>query len=144
MDNKEIHKEKVFAGQRSYFLEIKQTLQGDYYLKISESKKNDKGEYEHHRVMIFDEDIDRFDDAFRRTLAKLKELYQTKNEKLKTNSKAYSVNNIRQTHKEAYKPWTQEDDNKLETLLCEGKSANELAKIFGRKDGAITSRIKKL
>ena len=58
--------------------------------------------------------------------------------------KAYSVEKIRETHKQAYFPWTIEDDNKLELLFCEGKKVKELAEIFGRNTGAINSRIKKL
>ncbi len=38
----------------------------------------------------------------------------------------------------------EEDDNKLEMLFCQGKNIHELAQIFERKEGAISSRIKKL
>lgn len=61
-----------------------------------------------------------------------------------TENKKYSVEKIRETHQQAYQPWTQEDDEKLELLFCEGKKIKELAHIFARKEGAITSRIKKL
>ncbi len=44
----------------------------------------------------------------------------------------------------AYEPWSKEDDNELELLFCQGKSIKEIAQIFERKEGAITSRIKKL
>ncbi|MEG2612970.1 MAG: hypothetical protein RR971_05720, partial [Alistipes sp.] len=44
----------------------------------------------------------------------------------------------------AYKPWTHEDDDRLEQLFCEGKNTKELSAIFQRNRGAITSRIKKL
>ena len=59
-------------------------------------------------------------------------------------TKAYSVEKIREKHKHAYMPWTEEDDNKLELLFCEGKSTKELSELFGRNKGAINSRIKKL
>jgi hypothetical protein len=35
-------------------------------------------------------------------------------------------------------------DEKLEMLFCEGETIKELSGIFGRNDGAIRSRIKKL
>jgi hypothetical protein len=54
------------------------------------------------------------------------------------------VDEIRKTHTQAYLPWTKEDDDKLELLFCQGKKADELSKIFGRKIGAINSRIEKL
>lgn len=56
----------------------------------------------------------------------------------------YSVEACRVEHPNAYKPWTQEDDDKLEQLFCEGKTTKELSEIFQRKPGAIRSRVKKL
>lgn len=71
---------------------------------------------------------------------KINEHSQDKPEKEKT----YSIDEIRKKHKQAYLPWTKDDDEKLELLFCQGKKANELSEIFGRNSGAITSRIKKL
>lgn len=59
-------------------------------------------------------------------------------------AKTYSFEEIRKKNEQAYMPWTQEDDNKLEMLFCEGKSTKELAELFQRNEGAISSRIKKL
>lgn len=56
----------------------------------------------------------------------------------------YSVEACRMDHPNAYMPWTQEDDDKLEQLFCEGKTTKELSEIFQRKQGAIRSRVKKL
>lgn len=50
----------------------------------------------------------------------------------------------RKKHPNAYAPWTEEKDNELEVLYCEGKTTKELTTIFGRNSGAIRSRIKKL
>jgi len=58
--------------------------------------------------------------------------------------KAYDIEKIRKTHKKAYEPWTSEADEKLELLFCEGKKIKEMSEIFGRNEGAIRSRIKKL
>ncbi|WP_455629068.1 HD domain-containing protein [Parabacteroides chinchillae] len=57
---------------------------------------------------------------------------------------AYSVEACRIDYPNAYMPWTQEDDDKLEELFCEGKTTKELSDIFQRKQGAIHSRVKKL
>lgn len=56
----------------------------------------------------------------------------------------YSVEACRMDHPNAYMPWMQEDDDKLEQLFCEGKTTQELSDIFQRKQGAIRSRVKKL
>ena len=50
----------------------------------------------------------------------------------------------KEAHKSAYLPWTNEDDEKLEILYFSGKKVKELSDIFGRNEGAIQSRIKKL
>lgn len=58
--------------------------------------------------------------------------------------KAYSFDEVRTRHKDAYKPWTQELDDELTVMYCEGINVKDIAKHFGRTKGAIRSRIKKL
>ena len=58
--------------------------------------------------------------------------------------KTYSVDEVKTRHKDAYKPWTQELDDELTVMYCEGINTKDLAKHFGRTKGAIRSRIKKL
>jgi hypothetical protein len=41
-------------------------------------------------------------------------------------------------------PWTDELDDELTTMYCEGVNVKDMAKHFGRTRGAINSRIKKL
>ena len=62
----------------------------------------------------------------------------------KIKEKAYSVETIRETHKDAYKPWTKEQDDELELMYCEGITMRDIIKHFGRTRGAIRHRIKKL
>ena len=57
---------------------------------------------------------------------------------------AYSVYACRQEYPNAYAPWSQEDDDALTRMWCEGTSVEELANHFRRKPGGIVSRIKKL
>lgn len=56
----------------------------------------------------------------------------------------YSVEACRREYPNAYDPWTDEDDVKLAELWREGLSLDEIAERFGRKRGAIISRMKKL
>lgn len=58
--------------------------------------------------------------------------------------KTYSVEEVRTRHKDAYRPWTQELDDELTVMYCEGVNVKDLAKHFGRTKGAIRSRIRKL
>ena len=56
----------------------------------------------------------------------------------------YSVYACRQEYPNAYAPWSQEDDDALTRMWCEGAEIEELAGRFQRKPGGIVSRIKKL
>ena len=58
--------------------------------------------------------------------------------------KAYTIEGKRKLYQNAYKSWTPADDEQLIALHNDGKSTKELASMFGRKEGAIRSRIKKL
>ena len=142
MKNKEIYSDKITKGTRTYFFDISESEKGDMYLKISESKKNENN-FDHYRLMVFEEDVEDFANSFKKLLRKFYELRVTKLTDF-NDSKAYSLDKIREVHSQAYKPWTKEDDKKLEILFCEGKNINELTEIFERNKGAINSRIKKL
>ena len=56
----------------------------------------------------------------------------------------YSVEECRREYPNAYDPWTEEDDARLTEWWREGLSLDEIADSFGRKRGAIISRLKKL
>ncbi len=58
--------------------------------------------------------------------------------------KAYSHDSVRAEHKDAYRPWTEELDEELTIMYCEGVKIKEMAEHFGRTRGAIKSRIRKL
>lgn len=133
MNKEEIFSTSFQAGNRTYFLDVKKTKDGNKYLKISESKRINDTDFERHHIMVFEESIEKFTEMLNQTVAVV---WKTE--------KAYSVDEIRKVNPKAYTPWTKEDDNRLELLFCEGKSVTELTKIFGRNNGAILLRIKKL
>ena len=59
-------------------------------------------------------------------------------------SKTYTKSDKQIQHPNAYEPWTEKDDERLELLFCQGKSISQLSDEFGRNKGGIESRIKKL
>jgi superfamily I DNA/RNA helicase len=59
-------------------------------------------------------------------------------------TKSYSVEEKRKTHKKAYAPWNAEADHELQVLAHEGFTVDQIAAHFGRTKGAIQSRLKKL
>jgi hypothetical protein len=59
----EIYSRKIYAGRRTYYLDIKITSKNDKYLVISEKRRtNDRNKVEHDRVMVFREDFEKFFD----------------------------------------------------------------------------------
>jgi hypothetical protein len=82
-------------------------------------------------------------ELFERIVEKYTPFYNTTNE-IKSIEKAYSVEEIRKNHEKAYMPWTTKDDDELWRLKKVGKTVDELALLFGRKKGAIFSRLAKI
>jgi hypothetical protein len=59
------------AGRRTYFFDVRETRAGDYYLTITESKKNtsDDGNffYKKHKIYLYKEDFESFKDLLDET-----------------------------------------------------------------------------
>jgi len=51
---------------------------------------------------------------------------------------------IRTKHPNAYRPWSEEQDEELKKLFTSGRSTKDLMEKFGRKKGGITARLEKL
>jgi len=67
-----LHTEQIKAGKRTYFFDIKETVHGKNYLTITESKKKDDGSFERHNIMVFPDDLEKFSEAFVRSILKMK------------------------------------------------------------------------
>lgn len=61
-DDKTLFTEKVSAGKRTYFIDVKENAQGSQILKINESRKHN-GEFIRNSVMVFQEDFDKIFEA---------------------------------------------------------------------------------
>lgn len=62
-ENVEIYSQRIKAGKRTYFFDVKSTRSNDYYLTITESKKRFKDEgfyYEKHKIFLYKEDFNKF------------------------------------------------------------------------------------
>lgn len=62
-DRQEIFSERVRAGKRTYFFDVKATRSNDYYLTITESKRRYKEDgffYEKHKIFLYKEDFNKF------------------------------------------------------------------------------------
>jgi len=74
----EIFSEKVKAGKRTYFFDVKSTRANDFYVTITESKKrfnkdNEGFTYEKHKIFLYKEDFNKFMDALNNTINHVKE-----------------------------------------------------------------------
>ena len=72
-DHKEHQENEIFtkvlkAGRRTYFFDVRETKAGDYYLTITESKKNfsENGEatFEKHKIYLYKEEFKSFQEMF--------------------------------------------------------------------------------
>ena len=63
---------------------------------------------------------------------------------MKDKSPIHTLEEIRSKHPNVYRPWTKEADDKLAVLYKSGNTVEELAIIFQRNNGAISSRLRKL
>jgi hypothetical protein len=63
---------RVKAGRRIYFIDIKRNKKGNLYLAISEKRKEKDGSVKRTRVIVFEEDVMKFEDAFNEVVVDLK------------------------------------------------------------------------
>ncbi|MFD2515453.1 DUF3276 family protein [Pontibacter locisalis] len=71
----EIYSQRVRAGKRTYFFDVKSTRSNDYYVTITESKrkfKDDAFSYEKHKIFLYKEDFAKFIDALQETIDHVK------------------------------------------------------------------------
>ena len=71
----EIFSQRVRAGKRTYFFDVKATRSNDYYLTITESKRRYKEDgfyYEKHKVFLYKEDFNKFLAALNQTVDHVK------------------------------------------------------------------------
>ena len=57
-----VHSKRIKAGKRTYFIDVKQTRQDDYFIALTESKKKsqkDKPQFIRHKVLIYKEDFNK-------------------------------------------------------------------------------------
>jgi len=65
---KEVFSKSVKAGKRTYFFDVKRNRNKNLYLTITESKRRYIGEevilFEKHKIFLYNEDFDKFREAF--------------------------------------------------------------------------------
>lgn len=126
---------KIEAGPRTYFIDLEGREEGSKRLVISESIRVGDSKFERHRVVVRADLIKRF-------VAAIHDVLLRGGHPATSSSKTFAE--IRQSHPNAYLAWTQEEDVKLREAFQTCNDIDVLADTFGRKPGAIESRLRKL
>ena|SRR6218665_3756819 len=61
-NQQEVYSQAIKAGRRTYFFDVKTTLNNDYFITFTESKKtvvDGKDEYSKHKLFIYKEDFEK-------------------------------------------------------------------------------------
>lgn len=118
---KELFSEKVSAGSRTYFFDVKESVDGVKYLVITESREAVEETRKRNRVMIFQDNMSAFNEEFIKAI----EFMFGENE-----SKVYSIQEIRQKYPKAYERWTEKEDVHLKMSLIKAKQLTNWQKFF--------------
>ncbi|MDR2808977.1 MAG: PUR family DNA/RNA-binding protein [Tannerellaceae bacterium] len=67
-DKEILYSKAIKAGKRIYYLDVKKNLKNDLFLAITESKKvqpkeNAQSPFEKHKIFLYKEDFDKFQDG---------------------------------------------------------------------------------
>ena len=80
-NREELYSVRVRAGKRTYFFDVKETRGKDLYMTITESKRNFDNDgnvhYQKHKLFLYREDFEKFEDGFIDATEKIKELMAT-------------------------------------------------------------------
>ena len=65
----EVYSEKVKAGKRTYFFDVRSTRSNDFYITITESKRKINGRgYDKHKIFLYKEDFNKFLGSLTKTI----------------------------------------------------------------------------
>ena len=69
----EVYSEKIRAGKRTYFFDVRATRSNDYYITITESKRKYNGRgYDKHKIFLYKEDFNKFLNTLQHTVEHVK------------------------------------------------------------------------
>jgi hypothetical protein len=155
-DRKEIFSERVRAGKRTYFFDVKATRANDYYLTITESKrryKDDGYTYEKHKIFLYKEDFNKFMKAFNTTVDYVKEELlpdvdfdkfdreREENYKARDNGSSSELDNVASTEPESTLTTESDTDTNTDTNT-DTDSADSVAAEESKDDSPVENELK--
>lgn len=136
---KTLHTESLTLGDKTFYLDLKEAVNGRTYLVITQSKSIEDDKYERIKMILFQDDIPEFAEALSSVLE-----HYTPVEDPKTMEREAYIAELRQRFPMAYLPWSKEDEKILAQLFKDGKTLAQLSKSMQRQEGAIKARLLKL
>ena len=79
-EKNEVYSKVVRAGKRTYFFDVKSTKGNELYLTLTESKKSTidgRESYQKHKIFLYKEDFEKFQEGLAEALDKIQELNST-------------------------------------------------------------------
>ena len=71
-NREELFSKVVRAGKRTYFMDVRATRRGDYYMTITESKKrlgrDGRFHFEKHKIFLYKEDFEKYMEGLNETI----------------------------------------------------------------------------
>ena len=132
MEKRKLYSSHVKTGSRTFFFEIRESEQKRPYLVIQEVRKKDD-ETERKSLVIFENDVEQFAEAFLRTLINFQGA-----------TREDIIREARKKHPNAFVKWSEDEEAKLRVLFNGGNSIADISKELGRGESAISARLKKM
>ena len=118
-DIEEIFSKSVRAGRRTYFFDVRSTRAEDYYMTVTESKRdfNEDGSpfYKKHKIYLYKEDFAKFKEALKEVsdyIIKEKGEEVITNTELKKNEVTENISEIKKTIKSEFNTKIEEEKEK--------------------------------
>lgn len=141
MKQGEIFTTQLGVGRRTYFMDLLRCANGSMMLELKESVRSDEG-YHRFKVMVFEEHFEDFFQMLEEGIAFCRQ-WKAEHDESKKPLK-WSSTSADTSGSKSYASWSPLEDGELERCYCEGMKIREMQEYFGRSEGAIRSRIKKL
>ena len=131
-----VYSARISTGRTTYFLDVRQAVNGRYYLILTESRRNPDGSFDQKRLMVFEESLQGFQKEITQALARLQELVASRKEE--------DLTDVRKLHPRAFMKWDEKEETVLNELFSKGTEVEEIAGQMGRTVQAVVARLEKL
>lgn len=127
---------RVSAGSVCYFLDVRQAVNGRFYLVLTESRRKGPDGFEQSRILLFEENIEGFRSELEASLDSMAAAIASRPQG--------AVSDRRSDVPRAFAKWTEQEESSLREGFASGASPQEMASQLGRSSRAVEARLVKL